>query len=102
MTRLIPLIFAVSFAVGCASTEQAATDHALACSWSMLAIKHGATPEIKLYAADYAEKRCDMPWMLREVEAAVCDIWKHDDGYTDAECEDALNEFRQIRAGVAE
>ena len=101
MTRLIPLIFAVSFAVGCASTEQAATDHALACSWSMLAIEHGTT-ETKLYAADYAEKRCDMPGMLREVEAAVCDIWKHDDGYTDAECEDALNEFRQIRAGVAE
>ena len=43
MTRLIPHIFAVSFAVGCARTEQAATDHALACSWSMLAIKHGTT-----------------------------------------------------------
>ena len=30
---------------------------------------------------------------------AVCDIWKHDDGYTDAECESGLEEFRQIRAG---
>jgi len=36
MTRLIPLIFAVSFAVGCASTEQAATDHALACSFELI------------------------------------------------------------------
>lgn len=101
MTRLIAIFFAVTFAAGCASIEQAAADHALACNWSMLAIEHGAT-ETKLYAADYAEKRCDMPGMLREVEAAVCDIWKHEDGYTDAECEDALNEFRQIRAGVAE
>lgn len=75
-------------------------DRVVACNWSLLAIEHGPGAESKLYAADYAQQRCELPGMLKEVEAAVCDIWKTDHGATEAECKQWLEEFRRMRGSA--
>lgn len=74
-------------------------DRSVACNWALLAIEHSGA-EGKLYAADYAEQRCEMPGLLKEVEAAVCDIWKAEDGASDAECKQWLAEFKSMRGSV--
>lgn len=96
--KYLVIVMAAVFAQPAAAARWS-HDRAMACNWALLAVEHQGA-EGKLYAADYAEQRCDMPGLLKEVEAAVCDAWKAEDRATDAECKQWLAEFRRMRGAA--